>query len=89
MVTEAIFPSGRARAPNSRVASLSYEIAFTGETPPGADNAYLISVLPHNPQSRLRQLRPPSRTAVAPELRLRRRLPGLALEGGTPVPATT
>jgi len=33
-----------------------------------------------DPQSRLRQLRPPpSRTAVAPELRLRRRLPGLAL----------
>jgi hypothetical protein len=75
MVTETIFPSGRARAPTSRFAGLSREIAFTGGAPPGADNAYLISVPLHDSQSR-----PPAASAgrgsngSAPELRLRCRL---------------
>jgi len=75
MVTETIFPSGRARAPTSRFASLSREIAFTGGAPPGADNAYLISVPPHDSQSRSPAASAGRRSnGSAPELRLRCRL---------------
>jgi len=83
MVTETIFPSGRARAPTSRFAGLSREIAFTGEAPPGADNAYLISVPVYDSQSR-----PPAASAgwrsngSAPEPRLRCRLLGFTRARG-------
>lgn len=84
MVTETIFPSGRARAPTSRFASLFYEIAFTGEVPPGADNAYLISVPSRDPQSRSSAASAGRRlNGSAPELRLRRRLGEFTRTRGT------
>jgi len=90
MVTEAIFPSGRVRAPTRGLPVSPTRSPFTGETPPGADNAHLISVFPQTPRvdsgsfgrHRVeRQLRPSFGSGAVSQ--------GLPSESGTSVPATT
>jgi len=90
MVTEAIFPSGRVRAPTRGLPVSPTRSPFTGETPPGADNAHLISVFPQTPRvdsgsfgrHRVeRQLHPSFGSGAVSQ--------GLPSETGTSVPATT